>query len=159
MELASRKFVQTQLGGRTRPSRTRVDFWNRDVDTKLVNSSHVEELRGSVRSGVDQGANIRSASRDDSIERSNHSFVGLQLFESRDVGRIGLNDRLIRSIAIDRVISFLSRYGLCVQQVYHAIRRNLRQILIGLRGCQLGTCLLELLIQLRRLNFGEQEIG
>ncbi len=107
--------------------------------------------------GVDQLADVGVARGDHAVERRINVLEGLQFLEALHVGCA--EDASVAFLACEvavGVVDVLLRYGVRVFEVLVALPGDLRQIAVGFRSIQIRASLQQLLIDFRRIDYGEQ---
>ena len=137
--------------------RVGIDLRHRHEQTQLVRRCHVKQLcpRRAAVARLNQRADIDIARRDHAIERRIDLFEALQLLQAPHVGLGGRERRLARAEVAGGLVGLLPGDGIFGQQLLPSLGGDLRNLLVGLRGCQIGLCLLHLLVEFRSLDLGQ----
>ena len=117
----------------------------------------MKELAGIIRSrtGINQIANIGVTGSNDAIKRSKNALITLQLFQPAHIGSAGVDGGLCGNHIAAGLICFLLRYGVFGQQALPAIAGHTGEFFVGLHPFQLSAGLLQLLIDLWRVDDGQ----
>ena len=115
-----------------------------------------EFLRRSAGAGINQLANVGVARGDDAIERRVDFREGLQVLETLYVVGRRVHGRFLGRVVTVRVVHILLGNRIGVLQTFIPIVRDLRKAQVRLGSVQVGASLLQLLVDFRRVNYGEQ---
>src|SRR5258708_4361280 len=116
----------------------------------------MEEFAGGAGSGVDELAYVGVTGRENAVEGSVDFFEGLKLFEAADVGGAGIGGGFFCGQVALGLVGFLLRDGAGADEKFPAGGSDFGNVVVGLRGFEVGASLLELLVDFGRFNFGEE---
>ena len=111
---------------------------------------------GRAGAGVDELADVGVAGGEDAVEGSVDFFEGLEFFEAADVGGAGIDGGFFGGEVALGLIGFLLGDGAGADEELPAGGGDFGDVVIGLRGFEVGASLLELLIDFGRFDFGEE---
>src|SRR6267143_251234 len=152
------ELIEGEGRGGSGTGRARVDLGDGHEHAERVDGRHVEELsaRRRRRSRVDQDADVHIARRDDPVERREDLLKSLELLEPADVRDIRIHGGLHRAERAHRHVRLLLGDRVALEERLPAVGGDLSLPQIGLRRLEIGPGLLELLIDLGRLDLGEE---
>jgi hypothetical protein len=90
------------------------------------------------------------------VERRRHLGEGLELPQPRHVRLRGGHGRLLGGSVADLLVRLLRRHGIGLQQRLPALRRALRELAVGLAREQIGLGLVELVVDVGRVELGQE---
>ncbi len=151
------EFIESQRGWCTGARGTGVYLRNRNVQAERANGCHVKEFPG-LRAGpcIDECSDVRIAGGYDSIKWSINLLERLQLFQASHIRGTGFGRGCHRIEIADRLVGFLLGNGARAHQVLPATGGDLRNVQVGLRGIQVRSGLLQLLVDFGSFNLREQ---
>ncbi len=157
MKSLAREFIEGQGGWRTGAGGAGVHLGNRDVQPELLNGRDVKEFPR-LRAGpsVDECSNVRIARGDDAVEGGIDILKRLQLHQASNIRSAGCGRCFHRAEITDRLVSFLLGHGTRTHQVEPAVRGDLGNVQVRLRGIQLRLSLLQLLVDFGSFDLREQ---
>ena len=134
----------------------RVRLRHVDVDAQRVGLREHEQRAAGAAAGIDQVADVDVAPRDDAGERRDDALEALQLAQPLDVrvggGEVGARLR----VAAAPLVELLLRDRVLLAQRLPALDRALRERQARRRLLARGDGLRQLLVDLGRLDLGEQ---
>src|SRR5882724_6898092 len=101
-------------------------------------------------------ARWKSSRGEDSIEGGVDFFERLEVFEAADVGGAGIGGGFFGGQVALSLVGFLLRDGAGADEKFPAGGSDFGNVVVGLRGFEVGASLLELLVDFGRFNFGEE---
>src|ERR1700733_973325 len=157
MKSLAREFIEGQGGWRTGAGGAGVHLGYRDVQPELLYGRDVKEFPR-LRAGpsVDECSNVRIARRDDAVEGGIDLLKRLQLLQASYIRSAGCGRCFHRAEITDRLVGFLLGHGARAHQVKPAVRGDLGNVQVGLRGIQLRLSLLQLLVDFGSFDLREQ---
>src|SRR5580692_3352040 len=157
LEFPPGKLRQREVGGEAWLSRNGILLRNVDEDAQRASGGDVKEfLRRTGGAGVNQLPNVGVAGGDDAIEGRVDFREGLQIFETLYVERRRVHGCFFGGEITTRIVHILLGNRIGVLQTFIPIVRDLRKAQVCLGSVQVGAGLLQLLVDFRCVNNGEQ---
>src|SRR5439155_23937178 len=123
---------------------------------QAVGVGDTEQRRPRALTGVDERSDVGVALGDDAVERSQHSLERFHVAQTCDVRGSRLYGGFLGRGVARTLFGILLRYRLGRQQALPAQIGRVSELIVCLGDRQVGLCLTELLIDLRRVDLSEQ---
>ena len=109
--------------------------------------------------GIDQRADVGVARGDHAVERPGDLLVAGQRFQPFDIGLAGFDGGLLVVEVGGALVDFLHRDEVRGEQRLAPRQRCFRQLRARLLADEIGPCLQQLLVEIRRLDLGDHVAG
>ncbi|CAM2152784.1 hypothetical protein PT2222_290074 [Paraburkholderia tropica] len=139
--------------------RRRVALRHAHVDAQRARVRDREEFGTAAAARVDQRAHVGLARGDHAVERRRQTLERFERFQTAHVRLIRFHGRLLGDQVRGLFIGFLLRDRILLEHFGPALRRGGRELFVRDRVLQIGARLLQLLVEIGRVDHAEQLPG